>query len=321
MRRALVVVALGGTLLVVGCTSTMPAGEESPETVPDGELEIHHIDVGQGDATLLIGPDDETMLIDTGGFRDNGTKVLDYLADHGIDRIDHLVTTHPHADHIGGHEAVIETYERDRGGVGAIYDSGVAHTTETYEEYLDAIERHAVTLYQVQQGVSIPFGNAVETTVLRPPENATTTELNDQSLVLLIEFGETAYLTTGDSEALAESQLVEEYSDELDADIYQAGHHGSSTSSSQEFIEAVDPNVAVASSAQDSPHSHPHNSTFKRFNKMDIETYWTGAHGDTVVATNGKSVSVRTQTDAPTDPLELLGLKPTEETASIAVTP
>lgn len=312
MRRALLVVALAGILVVTGFGGPLSMGEDPSTVAPAGELEIHHIDVGQGDATLLVGPDGETMLIDSGGFKDNGTEVLAYLDEQGIDRIDHLVTTHPHADHIGGHEAVIETYERERGGIGAIYDPGATHTTQTYGEYLDAVERHNVTLYQVQQGAAIPFGDAVDASVLHPPKNATAAELNDESLALLIEFGKTGYLITGDSEAVAESRLVEEFGGQIDADIYQAGHHGSSTSSNREFLETADPDIAVVSSARDSPHSHPHNSTLRRFGELDIATYWTGAHGDTVITTNGNEVSVRTETDGPTDPTELLGMKPND---------
>lgn len=311
MRRGVLIVALAGAVVIAGCGGLQAPGQQRAET-PGGELAIHHIDVGQGDATLLIAPNGETMLIDSGEYRDNGTEVLEYLDNHGIDRIDHLVTTHPHADHIGGHEAVIETYERERGGIGAVYDSGAMHTTKTYKEYLDAVERHDITLYQVGQEASIPFGDAVDTTVLHPPENATAGELNDESLVLRIEFGETAYLTTGDSEGVAESRLIEAYGDQLEADIYQAGHHGSSTSSSEEFIRMVDPDIAVVSSARDSPFNHPHASTLSRFGKLGIRTYWTGVHGDTVIRTDGATVSVDTGTDGPTEPSELLGLKPTD---------
>ncbi|WP_436902832.1 ComEC/Rec2 family competence protein [Halovenus halobia] len=317
MRRVLVVI-LAGTLVLAGCTT--PVTTDGPQS-PDGELEIHHIDVGQADATLLIGPEGETILIDTGDYRADGEEVLAYLDEQGVERIDHLVTTHPHADHIGGHEAVIDTYETERDGIGAIYDPGATTTTNTYDEYLDAVERHDVELFEVKRGDMLPTEGPIEAEVLHPgsskPEN-----LNDDSIALSISFGETTYLTTGDVESGVESTLVEEYGDELEADIYQAGHHGSSTSSTEEFLSTVDPSVSVISSAGDSRFGHPHDETLERFAEHGIETYWTGAHGNVVVTTDGQRVSVQTERDRPTDAEELLELKPIKDTTEqIAVAP
>lgn len=317
MRWRVLVAVLALALVVSGCVGSLPTDEEPSGPTPDGELEIHHIDVGQADATVLVSPTGETMLIDSGDYRDDGAEVLAYLDEQGIDRIDHLVTTHPHADHIGGHEAVIDTYERERGGIGASYDPGVAHTTQTYDEYLDAVERHSVDLFEVRAGDSIPF-SGVDVTVLNPPEEETTQDLHDNSIALLIEFGETTYLTTGDLEAEVELRLVEEYGEKLDATVYQAGHHGSSTSSSEPFLDAVDPETAIISSAGDSQFGHPHDETLEALDDRGVETYWTGAHGNVVVTSDGDTVSVSAEVDRPTDPAELLDLKPIEVTESIA---
>ena len=313
MRRVLLVVVLAGMLGTAGCTDYLATGSDGDEPtspVPDGEFQVHHIDVGQADATLLRIPNGETMLIDSGDWRDDGETVLDYLDEHDVDRIDHLVSTHAHADHIGGHARIIETYETERGGVGAVYDSGVAHTSQTYENYLDAIERHDVDLFEVQAGDSVPFGQAVEATVLNPPAEDLGSDLHENSVALGIEFGEFEYLTTGDAEQAVESRLIEECSGELDGDVYQAGHHGSSTSSSPSFLAEVTPEIAVISSAIDSQYGHPHDEILQRFADRGIETYWTGVHGDVVVTTDGNNVSVETEHEAPTDPAELLDRKP-----------
>ncbi|MXR50613.1 MBL fold metallo-hydrolase [Halovenus sp. WSH3] len=306
MRRRILVVSLAGALVIAGCAAPATTAPDPPP----GDLEIHHIDVGQGDATLLIGPEGETMLIDTGRYGDNGTTVLDYLDEQNVDPIDHLVTTHPHADHIGGHEAVIGTYESRREGIGVAYGPGTTHTTNTYKEYRTAIERHDVQHRTVRDGDSIPFGSGVTVTVLHPPDEGVSASLNDASLTLLIEFGETEYLTTGDGEEAAESRLVRSHGDTLEADVYQAGHHGSYTSSSEALVDQIDPEVAVVSSAGASPHGHPHDSTLRRFDEYGIETYWTGAHGDTVITTDGREASVTVERDGPTDPVELLARKP-----------
>ena len=287
--------------------------EESNPTV-DGELEIHHIDVGQADSTLIITPEGETILIDTGDWRQSGQGVIAYLDDHGIDRIDHLVATHAHADHIGGHDEIIEYYETERDGIGAAYDSGVAHTSATYDRYLDAIEEHDVDLFEVQEGDELPIeDDQLSGVVLNPPEGDSGSDLHSNSVAIAFEFGEFRYLTTGDAEADAEDRMIEEWSEELDADAYHAGHHGSSTSSTEPFIDEVDPSIAIISSAEDSQYGHPHDETLETFSELGVDTYWTGVHGDIVLTTDGEDTTVETTSDFSSDPLDLLEAKPGDD--------
>ncbi|WP_247002137.1 ComEC/Rec2 family competence protein [Halosolutus gelatinilyticus] len=322
MRRGLAVLSVAGLLLIAGCTTGFDAGigpddddrrnPDDPGSTPDGELEIHHIDVGQADATLLTTPDGETVLIDTGDWRDDGESVIAALEDRGVDRIDHLIATHAHADHIGGHTAVIEHFEERGDGVGAAYDPGVAHTSATYERYLDAIEAHDVALFEVADGDELPIADeAVTAAVLNPPAEGADRggDIDDASVALRITFGEFAYLTTGDAGRDAEQRLVRDREDDLAADVYQAGHHGSSTSSHDRFLAAVDPEIAIVSSAADSRYGHPHDEVLESFADRGVETYWTGVHGDIVVATDGETASVTTDRDAPTDARALLEAK------------
>ncbi|MHC3439400.1 ComEC/Rec2 family competence protein [Natrialbaceae archaeon A-gly3] len=278
----------------------------------DGELEIHHIDVGQADATLLIEPSGETMLIDSGDWRQGGTGVIEYLEDQDIDRIDHLVATHGHADHIGGHDAIIEYYETERNGIGAAYDSGVSHTSQTYERYLDAIEDHDVELLVVEDGDNFEFGNA-NVDVLNPLEGDSGSDLHDNSVALSIEFGEFSYLTTGDAEAAAEQRMVDEHGEQLEAAAYQAGHHGSTTSSTMPFMDQVTPDVAIISSAYDSQYGHPHDEVLEDFADRGIETYWTAVHGDVVLTTDGTDVELETEHEFSTDAGDLLEEKPADD--------
>jgi len=290
-------------------------------TDADGSLELHHIDVGQADATLLVAPGGETMLIDTGDWRDDGEPVIAYLEAQGIDRIDHLVATHAHADHIGGHAALIEHFEEHGDGIGAAYDSGVAHDTQTYENYLDAIEAFDVELFEVIEGDELPF-DGVDVTVLNPPAEDGGTDLHYNSVTLAIEFGEFRYLTTGDAEADAEERLLEAWPDELEADLYHAGHHGSSTSSTEPFVSAVAPEMTVISSAFESQFGHPHDEVLERFADHGVETYWTGIHGDIVFVVDGAGdVSVETDADEPTDADEIAALAPDGDDESYSLSP
>lgn len=308
MRRLVLVV---GLVMLAGCTVGLDpdTGERSPDDAPtggdaNGTLTVHAIDVGQGDATLIEGPTGETMLIDSGDWPEEGETVLDYLDDRGIDRIDYLVSTHAHADHIGGHAAVIDHYETERGGIGEVWDPGIAHTTNTYERYLDAVEAHDVTLIDAQAGDELPI-EGVEAVLYNPPAEPQTDDFHGNSLVLKLTHGSVSVLFTGDIETGTESRLVDEYGDELDADVYQAGHHGSSTSSSDELLGAVDPTVALVSSAYDSQYGHPHEETLTRFDDHGIDTYWTGVHGTTVLDTDGEEFAVSTVAGATADPASI----------------
>lgn len=309
MRQRLAVLALCVLVLFAGCAEAgidldepTPDEEPPPATPAEGELEVHAINVGQADATLIM-TDDETMLIDSGDWRDDGETVLEYLESHGVDRIDHLVSTHGHADHIGGHAAIIDHYETEKGGIGAAYDNGVPHTSQTYERYLDAIERHGVDLFEVGEGDEIPF-EGVGATVLNP-EQPGGDDLHYESVTIHMTFGETSLLFTGDAERDAEARMVDAHGEALAADIYHAGHHGSDTSSTAEFLDVVDPEVTIISSAYDSQYGHPHDEPLERFAERDVRATWTGAHGTIVFVTDGDAISVRTQHNATTDPLEL----------------
>ncbi len=330
MRQALLVVALAGMFLLAGCAdggepiedilegSSEPSTDETPETDAesgdasdvDGELEIHHIDVGQADSTLVITPTDETILIDTGDWRQDGSDVIDYLDAHDVDRVDHLIATHGHADHIGGHAAVIEAFETDRAGIGSIYDSGVPHTSQTYENYLDAVDEHDHDLLVVEEGDELPIDDgAVSATVLNPPAGESGDDLHHNSVAVVLEFGDVRYLTTGDAEREAEARMLEAWTEELDVDAYQAGHHGSSTSSTPPFLEAVSPEVAVISSGFDSQYGHPHDEVLEAFADRGVETYWTGVHGDMVFTSEGSEFDVETAETFPSDPDALLEAK------------
>jgi competence protein ComEC len=315
--RQLGVVLCAGLVLLAGCSGTLPSetvvGEQTPAPngmAADGTLEVHYINVGQSVSTLVVGPTGETMLVDTGHYNDDGEYVLEYLRRHGIERIDHLVVSHNDADHIGGNAAVIEYFETEADGIGAVYDPGIAASTQTYAEYLDAVEEHDVTLYETREGDTIQF-EGVDTEVLGPPEPYLENEArNENSIVLHLTHGETSFLLTGDAEDDQEAYLVEEYGDELRATVLQAGHHGSASSTSGSLLDAVGPQAVVISSAYDSQYGHPDETVLERLADRDIPAYWTATHGDIVLVSDGEGVSVRTQQAAPTDPRDIRSGEP-----------
>lgn len=300
-----VVALLSGCLAGIGDVGS----DADPEDI--GELEVHTIDVGQADATLVVGPTGETMLIDSGHWEDDGEIVLSYLRDRGIERIDYLVTTHAHADHVGGHPEVIEYYETEAEGIGAIYDSGTVSTSETYGDYLDAVEQHNVSLVRAQEGDEIPIEGA-EADVLHPTADSDLEELNENSLVVHLEHGNAGFLFTGDVGTEEEQRLVDEYDDDLASTVYQVGHHGSYSSTSDALLDAASPSIAVISAPYDSPYDHPDDDPLERLAARNVDTYWTAIHGTVVFTSDGDAVRVATQTDATTDPAEFGDAEPSD---------
>ena len=294
-------------------TSPTPTETATPQPAsPNGTLSVHFINVGQGASTLIVGPTNETMLIDSGDWSDDGEDVLAYLKAHNIDRIDYLVTSHADADHIGGHAAVIEYFETHGKGIGAVYDPGISSSSQTYQEYLDAVQAHDVTLYETRAGDQIPF-EGVETHVLAPPEGYIADgDRNENSLVLQLAFGSSSFLLPGDGEATSEQFLLNEYGNGLNVTVLSAGHHGSQSSSTSEFLDTSTPQVVVISSAYDSQYGHPHEDVLQRFDQRSIRTYWTATHGNVQLTSNGSAITVATQRDAPTAPLELRDGEPIE---------
>jgi len=315
-------------VLLAGCAGALPGDQAS--TSPDasdgsageaanGTVEVHYINVGQSVSTLVVGPGGETMLVDTGHYNDDGEHVLRYLRRHDVDRIDRLVASHNDADHIGGNAAIIEHYETEADGIGAVYDSGIAASTLTYEEYLDAVEAHGVTLYETREGDAIPFGD-IDVDVLGPPEPYLENEArNENSIVLKLTHGETSFMLSGDAEDDQEEYLIDAYGAELRSTVLKAGHHGSASSSGEPFIDAVQPEAVVVSSAYDSQYGHPHDEVLRRLSDRSLPTYWTATHGDVVLVSDGSGVSVQTQRDAPTDPLAIRDAEPVEPGTSGAV--
>ncbi len=271
----------------------------------NGSLSVHFINVDQGSSTLVVGPNNETILIDSGDWQDDGEYVLEYLRDNDMERIDHLVTTHADADHIGGHAAVIDYFETEADGVGAVYDPGITSSSQTYERYLDAIEEHDVTLYQTRAGDGISFEGA-SVDVLAPPDGYVANgDRNENSIVLRVAHGGSSFLLPGDAGPEGEEYLVDEYESALNVSVLQAGHHGSDTSSSAALLDAATPRLAVISSAYDSQYGHPDEAVLDRLTSRSIQTYWTATHGDVVLTSNGSAIEVATQQAAPTSPLEL----------------
>ncbi|HHY32744.1 MAG TPA: MBL fold metallo-hydrolase [Firmicutes bacterium] len=282
VRCTLVVLAL--TVLAV----EVPSLQARAAGIAGGpaRLRVHFIDVGQGDAVLVEAPSGKTMLID-GGPPESSDRLVEYLKVHGVSKLDVVVSTHPHADHIGGLIEVLREFK-----VGLVVDSGKVHTTATYERFLSLIDEKGIDFRLGRAGGDIDLGPGVEARILSPveplPEN-----INDCSVVIRLRYGTTSFLFTGDAERDAEDAMLRR-GVELGATVLKVAHHGSSTSSKPWFLEEVKPAVAVILVGAGNPFGHPHRVTLMNLAEHTDEIYRTDTHGDVLVVTDGTTFQVST---------------------------
>ena len=248
-----------------------------------GTLEIHFLDVGQADATLLR-HEEAVMLIDTGDWR--RTDTLAYLEQLGIDRIDVVAITHPHADHIGQFDHIMAAVDVDE-----VWWPGTTTTTQTFERALSALEASPASYAEPRAGDRTTLG-PLTIDIIGPEPGTRLSDIHDDSLSMRVSFGDVSALFTGDAERSAEATMVARYPEMLKADIYQAGHHGSDTSTTASMLAAVDPAVTVISSGVGNSYGHPHASVLARLAEHGGEVYATAANGTVVVTTDGADFTV-----------------------------
>lgn len=255
----------------------------------DGTLTVHYIDVGQGDATLFEVHDEEdmyTILYDTGDWQ--GNEVVPYLQQQGIETIDIIIISHPHADHIGQLEAVLTTFD-----VEEVWMTGNTTTSEVYTKAAEAILANDIDYDEPQAGDIFDIG-PLTLHVLHP--ETLTGGLNEDSLSIHFSYGDMAFLFTGDAYAAQEEQIMASGVN-VEAPFLHLGHHGSKTSSSETFLDAVDPTYAIYSAGTNNSYGHPNKEVLYRLEARDIIIYGTDVHGNIVVTTNGSEIDIVTDKD------------------------
>lgn len=264
------------SLLLTGCAAV--GGQEDLD-----ELVIHFIDVDQADGMLLI-VGDTTVMID-GGNTPTSQDVLEYLKRFGVDQIDLMVNTHPHGDHLGGLPTVLNNIPTDK-----IWCADSTYDTYLYKSFTQLVAQKNFNISHPEPG-TVFAENGLTITVLGPVNSADTyTDLNDTSLVLMVQYGQRKFLFTGDMEAFAEKQLVDAGMS-LKADVLKVGHHGSYSSTSQVFLDKVDPEYGVISCGRNNEYGHPHDAPMNRLNKAEVELYRTDLMGSVVLVTDGDTIA------------------------------
>ena len=245
------------------------------------EIFVSFIDVGQGDS-ILIRSADNAVLIDGGQHRYRNV-VLSYLQEANVSRLDIVVATHPHSDHIGSLPTIISRID-----VGFVAMPEITHNTETFENFLEAILNNDIDVVFPLAGDILQAG--IINLEVVSPQNISN-NINNSSIVLRLVHGETAFLFTGDAEREAEMQMVSSGQD-IRANVLKIGHHGSRTSTTQSFLNQVAPDIAVISVGGSNPFGHPHNEVVARLKEAEVDIFRTDIHGNILMATNGRGIFV-----------------------------
>ena len=290
-------------LLLTGCgskTAEQGNGGQSTPAATDAakKMTVKMLNVGQGDAILIETPE-QTVLIDTSDL-DEQEKLRNELKKANVKRIDKLILTHPHADHIGGVQGVVlKEYE-----VGEVYDNGMPSKSKLYINYMKQLKQKNIKRHGLKAGDELDFGGGVKFKVFAPDKAAVdkgskTTDNHDpnnESVVGKLVLGSFAMMFTGDAEKVEEEPIVKAYGGELKSNVLKAGHHGSKTSSSPDFLRAVSPEVALISCGAGNDYGHPHAQTMKKYRSMNLKIYETDKNGTITITTDGKTYDIVTET-------------------------
>jgi len=280
-------ISMGGRWLRIFLVALLLMGMAANTVLALDELYVYYFDVGQAESTLLQGPG-FSILIDAGdaGKRD----VLEHLERLGVEALDLLVITHPHADHMGQAAEVLQTLP-----VGEVWLSGYEHTTRLFERLLDAILASDADYWEPRAGEEFRFGDLL-LEVLNPEDDWR--DLHDSNIVLRVVYGDVALLFTGDAEKKTERTILAR-DVSWESQVLQLGHHGSRTSSSLEFLLAVDPEVAVYSAGVQNPFGHPHEEVMDRLRMLEIPLYGTDRNGTMVLQTDGVTYNLYREVGGP----------------------
>lgn len=243
-------------------------------------MEVHFINVGQGDATL-IKCGEQSMLIDTAD-DSKGTAIQNYLQKQNVEKLDYLVLTHPDADHIGGAPVVITKFNIDK-----VFVSNFEKDNKTYQKLIQALDNKRLKYETPEVDSHYTLGTAV-ITILAP--NKEYDNPNDASIALIVQNGNNKFLFTGDASENAENDILDNNLD-ISADVYKVGHHGSKYSTSEKFFKAVNPTYAVISCGEDNSYGHPHAEILNKLRSYKVNVYRTDEEGTIVATSDGKNIT------------------------------
>jgi len=254
------------------------------ENKPTRNLTVHYLDVGQADSILILLPNGQNMLID-GGNRADGNFIVGYIQSLGITKLDYVIATHPHEDHIGGLDSIIQTFD-----IGAVYMPDVTTTTKTFQDFLTAIQNKGLQIHTAKAGINLIDSNGLKIDILAPV-TISNSDLNNDSAVVKLTYLNHSFLFMGDAEKESANQITQD----IKADILKVGHHGSDESVTEAFLNRVSPKYAVISVGTNNIYKLPAQSTLDLLNKKEINFYRTDLSGTIIASSDGNTLTIAPQ--------------------------
>ena len=295
MKRWMASVLAGAVLLAAqffaGCTAAPVS--DAPKQATQGEITVKVLNIGQGDS-ILIQTGEKTVLVDTSDV-DERDKLRAELKKADVKKIDTVILTHPHADHIGGMDVLLNEYP-----VGMVYDNGMPSTSKLYLGYVKKLKEKKIERKGLVAGDRVDLGGGAVFEVLGPSAQLVKEgnvkgykhDPNNESVVGRLVFGDFSMMLTGDAEKKEEQAILAADSANVKSTILKSGHHGSKTSSSADFLRAVQPEAALISCGVNNDYGHPHKETMKKYHALNIPIYVTAENGTITVTSDGKTYKI-----------------------------
>jgi len=239
---------------------------------------IHYINVGQADS-ILIQVNNKNLLIDAGNYEDRA-KVVTYLQKHGVKKLQYIIATHPHEDHIGGMSLVIKKFE-----VGQLYAPKKTNNTKAFEEMVTALKSKKLKINEAKHGISLDLGLNTSCEIIAPNSNKYD-DTNNYSAIIRLTYGSTSFLFMGDAQKVSEREIIKSGAN-ISCDVLKIGHHGSSSSSSKEFLDLASPKLAIISCGRNNSYGHPHKQTLDSLKQKNVLIYRTDLNGTILIQSDG----------------------------------
>ncbi|NLU10693.1 MAG: MBL fold metallo-hydrolase [Tepidanaerobacter acetatoxydans] len=276
------IILLLGLLLLSACSIEI----DTLQPADDSLLEVHFIDTGQSDSIFIKSPNGKSMLIDAGN-NDDGQTIIDYIERLNVHRLDFVVGTHPHEDHIGAMDDIIEHFD-----IGKILMPKVTANTKTFKDVLLAVKDKGLKVTSARGGMEFSLDEGVNIDILAP-NSSSYESLNNYSIVIKLTYGNTSFLFTGDAEKISEEEMLKNENYNLNADVLKVAHHGSSSSTTKEFLSAVSPRYAVICVGSDNPYGHPHKETLELLSDYGVQVYTTADNGNILITSDGQNIEIK----------------------------
>lgn len=276
---------LSVSVLITSACSELDVSTVTDESAVTGELSVHFIDVGQGDATYIKTATGENIVIDAGN-KGKGDTVVEYLKTQNVNTIDVLISTHPDADHVGGLDEVVNSFP-----VKNVYAPKVSHTTQAYKDFLTAVKKQNVKIKTAKAGVELPL-EGVKARFVGPTKEYSKSDLNNYSAVLHMTYKNNTFLFTGDAETRAEMDMLDANTLSK-VDVLKVSHHGALEATNEEFLNVTRPSYGIISVGDNNRYGHPTSETLARLKKSGVKTYRTDELGTIVVTSDGTNILVK----------------------------